>query len=250
MPGNRRSTVAACIPVHPDDVRVAEGMADRIAEETEMMRHTTRKRLVLVAGAVALTFVAATSLAKPHDGRGPHAGKGKGEPHGKGPGSDGTAGVPQGGAKPKGPGKGACDPAVVATLEAALAATCPCAGVDDGTGTVVPWKNHGRYVRCVAHALRDQARAAGVKRRCMRGFVPCAARSTCGKGGAVTCVVTSTGTCTAGACTTDADAACTTDADCVASACAVTNADDCAALGGVAGTGSCCAASPSGAFLD
>jgi hypothetical protein len=103
-------------------------------------------------------------------------------------------------------------------------ATCPCAGPDDGAGGTGAWKNHGQYVRCVAHAVRNAARSLGVKRRCGRGLVPCAARSTCGKDDAVACVV--------------------------GGECSVRRADECTALGGSGGSGSCCTASPSGAFVD
>jgi hypothetical protein len=129
-------------------------------------------------------------------------------------------------------------------------ATCPCAGVDDGTGGTIAWKNHGQYVRCVAHAVKDAVRSAGVKRSCARDLVPCAARSSCGKRNAVTCIVTTTVTCANGACDTPEATPCVTDADCPARACGVTSAARCTELGGAAGTGSCCSASPSGAFLD
>jgi hypothetical protein len=149
------------------------------------------------------------------DGGSTHDSRGKG--HGNG-------GV-QGGGPGNGNGGSAssCD-AAASAIQAFVDMTCPCAGVDDGNGGVTAWKNHGQYVRCVAHAVRDAARSAGVKRRCAKSIVPCAAGSSCGKKNAVTCVV--------------------------ADVCSVTTADKCAAAGGTTGAGSCCSASPSGAFLD
>ena len=184
--------------------------------------------------AAAMVFAAGISLAKSgsghgHHGNGPHA----------------TGGGPHAGG-----GGGACDPAAVADAQVAIAAACPCAGLDDGQGGTTPWRNHGQYVRCVAHATRAQARSAGVKRPCVRGTVACAARSSCGKDGAVACVVPSTGTCVNGTCSNDEELACAVDADCVTHECTVASADHCTMLGGTASSGSCCAASPSGAFLD
>ena len=191
------------------------------------------KESVIAVGAAAFLVLAGVAVAKPHDGS-----------HGHGGGDHGRGGGPHG------PGGPACDPAAVAGVAAAVDAACPCAGRDDGAGGTTPWKNHGQYVRCVAHATRDQLRTAGLKRRCVRGTVPCAAQSTCGKGAAVACVVTATGTCVNAACSNDPETTCAVDDDCTIRTCAVTTADRCAGAGGVAGVGSCCAASPSGAVLD
>jgi hypothetical protein len=138
----------------------------------------------------------------------------------------------------------------MAAILAAVDAACPCAGLDDGAGGTTPWRNHGKYVRCVVRALRAEVRAAGLKRRCVREVVPCAARSTCGKREAVACVVTTPGTCVGGACADDPETLCMTDLDCAVRACRVTSPERCTAAGGVAASGSCCTASPSGAFLD
>jgi hypothetical protein len=127
------------------------------------------------------------------------------------------------GAKGGGSGSASCD-AASSAIQAFVDMTCPCAGVDDGNGGTTAWKNHGQYVRCVSHAVREAARAAGVKRRCAKSMVPCAANSSCGKKNAVACVV--------------------------GTECGVVSADRCAAAGGTATSGSCCSASPSGAFLD
>jgi hypothetical protein len=185
---------------------------------------------VVAAAAVAALLIAGISLAKPHPGRG-HHGNG---PHG---GSGGVHG-------------GACDPMVVADVQAAVDTECTCAGLADGQGGTTPWRNHGQYVRCVGHATRDLAREAGLKRRCVKGLVPCAARSTCGKNGAVACLVASTGTCMNGTCSNDEDRDCMIDDDCTTHDCRVTSAERCTTLQGTPSTGSCCTASPSGAFLE
>jgi hypothetical protein len=164
--------------------------------------------------------------------------------------------------KPESPGGGngggpaACDPAAVEAALADIAATCPCEGRTDETGALVPWKNHGKYVRCVAQATKAAvAESSGaLTRRCLKQSVRCAARSTCGKReGIVNCTFTTSGTCSGGTC--DDGEECATDADCAVSRCSFRpSAEACTASGGVAGLGSCCAptaiGSPSGAFVD
>ena len=169
--------------------------------------------------------------------------------------------------RPENPGNGngngggpaACDAAAVDAAAASIAAACPCEGRTDDTGAVVPWKNHGQYVRCVAKANKAAiAESAGaVSRRCLKSSQRCAARSTCGRAeGFVNCTRTTSSTCVAGAC--GDGSACTTDADCTESSCSFRpSADACTATGGTPGTGSCCApapivppGSPSGAFLE
>ena len=194
---------------------------------------------IIAVGAAVVLIGAGVALAK-HD----HSSQGHGS-HGHG-GGNGTGGNGSG----HGNGGSAACEAASSVIMAFVDATCPCAGVADGNGGTVAWKNHGQYVRCVTHAVREAARTAGVKRRCARGLVPCAARSSCGKNGAVACVVAATGTCTNGACSNDAATPCTTDADCTTRTCSVTSADHCATSGGAASSGSCCTASPSGAFVD
>jgi hypothetical protein len=215
---------------------------------------------MVVVGVAIVAIATGVALAKSHGehGKSGHDSHGHGKQHGKAHDDGGPAGVGDDGTKhgngggpgnSGGHGHGACDGVAASTIGAFVDVTCPCDGVDDGTG-IVPWKNHGQYVRCVSHAVRDAARAAGVKRRCVKNLVPCAARSSCGKRNAVTCLVATTGTCTNGACSNDDDLACATDADCAVTACGVTSAARCDELGGTAGSGSCCTASPSGAFLD
>ena len=70
-----------------------------------------------------------------------------------------------------------CDPvadaADIAAAQAA-AATCDCAAAE----------NHGQHVSCVAHAVKEAALA---NPSCGAAAKKCAARSTCGKPGFVTC---------------------------------------------------------------
>jgi hypothetical protein len=210
---------------------------------------TTWLGAIVAVGAAAVLVGASISLAHGH-GEGHshgHGSHGHGGPHG-GPGTTG-GGHGNGGGHGGGGGNG-CDATASSAVGAFVDATCPCDGPSDGNGGTVAWKNHGQYVRCVAHAVRDAARAGGVKRRCVRALVPCAAQSSCGRKNAVACIVSSVGTCTAGACSNDPEVPCTADADCALHVCAVTSADRCAAVGGSAGSGSCCAASPSGAFVE
>src|SRR5262245_39095389 len=65
------------------------------------------------------------------------------------------------------------DAADVAAARAAIAANCDCAGAT----------NHGQYVKCAT----EQARATLVNQSCRGAVTKCAARSTCGKPGFVTC---------------------------------------------------------------
>ena len=185
---------------------------------------TTWLRTVMAVGMAVTLFGAGVALAK----KGDEHGKGKSHEHGRGSddgGSDESAGKrgPGSGSQGGGSGSSSCD-AASSAIQAFVDTTCPCAGVDDGNGGTTAWKNHGQYVRCVSHAVRDAARSAGVKRRCAKSIMPCAAGSSCGKKNAVACVV--------------------------GDACAVVSADKCTAAGGTASSGSCCSASPSGAFLD
>jgi len=215
------------------------------------MRTAWRGTLLAVSMTIALAASGA-ALAKPHD---EHPGNGHG--HGKSGGDDSRgpnldAGNGMGGGNGMGNGGGnvECDPVVLDAIRATVDETCPCAGTDDGSGGVTPWKNHGKYVRCVSHAVRAELKAAGLKRRCLRGAVPCAAQSACGKRGAEPCITATPDTCVGGACTNDPTTLCVADADCTVLACAVTDPDDCTASGGVVRSESCCFGSPSGAFVD
>src|SRR5437870_5329928 len=123
------------------------------------------------------------------------------------------------------------------SFQSSVSSDCPC---DDPRFT-----NHGRYVSCVAHVVNRLSRDGSIPTNCKGKIKRCAARSTCGKVGRVTCTITSTGTCdtTTGTCTegTSASGTCTSDADCSSTRCHVSTADLCAAAGGAAGQGSCCA---------
>jgi hypothetical protein len=72
-----------------------------------------------------------------------------------------------------------CDPAAepdradIANARDAVLANCDCAGAE----------SHGAYVRCAV----DQIAAVLVNRQCRRKAKECAAKSTCGRPGAVTC---------------------------------------------------------------
>ena len=199
---------------------------------------TSWSGMVLTMGLALALTASGPALAKPHEN--PGHGNGMSGPHGNG-GENGNGGN----------GAGAeCDPLAVDGALAAVDLQCPCAGVDDGAGGVTPWKNHGKYVRCVAHAVRAEVRAAGMKRRCVRGAVPCAAQSACGKKGAVPCVTAVPATCVTGTCSNDPAKACVLDTDCTTLACDVSDPDDCVADGGTVRSESCCFGSPGGAFLD
>src|SRR5262249_52392739 len=132
------------------------------------------------------------------------------------------------------------------SAEAAITEACPCSGP---VGTApTSWGNHGQYVRCVAHATKDAARAAGLKRRCLNTVVRCSARSTCVRlHEVVGWRQSSAGTCGVnGSCTNDPTRTCAVDGDCTVASCMLTMAANCT---GTAGVGSCCSASPSGAFV-
>ena len=87
--------------------------------------------------------------------------------------------------------------------------------------------NHGQHVQCIAHQANAAARTGSLPTYCKGAVTECAARSTCGKPGAVTC--------------------------CISDECEIANdAAECAAQGGSVGSASSCCdacASPSGAFL-
>jgi hypothetical protein len=61
--------------------------------------------------------------------------------------------------------------------KAAIEAACPCSTATD----------HGAYVSCVAQAARQAVGSEASGGVCVGEIVRCAAQSTCGKSGAVTC---------------------------------------------------------------
>jgi hypothetical protein len=119
------------------------------------------------------------------------------------------------------------DAADVARAHAAVAANCDCAGAS----------NHGQYVKCVT----EQANMTLTNPSCKGAVVKCAARSTCGKPGFVTCCRTSAKGVTKCSTKSGADR-CNPPRG--GSACVSTFASCCDAC-----TATGCAASPSGAFL-
>lgn len=130
-----------------------------------------------------------------------------------------------------------CEPARCA-VQAAIAAECPCETAS----------NHGRYVSCVAHVVRQLSADGTIPVNCRGKVTRCAARSTCGKPGFVTCQIP-TSTCAippaapTGTCESDPAVVCTTDLDCGARCKVKASADHCAARGGVVGAASTCCAS-------
>jgi hypothetical protein len=58
-----------------------------------------------------------------------------------------------------------------------LAQLCPCAGP---AGTTVPWKNHGKYVSCVAHVANEFADSDLISETVKDDIVSAAAESSCG----------------------------------------------------------------------
>ena len=69
------------------------------------------------------------------------------------------------------------DEAAVAAARAAADLVCDCAGAE----------NHGDYVSCVADVAKELADSGDLPNNCKGDVVKCAAKSTCGKDGAVTC---------------------------------------------------------------
>ena len=59
-----------------------------------------------------------------------------------------------------------------------IAQLCPCEGP---RGTVMPWRNHGKYTSCVAHAASDFADQALITQTAKDELVSAAAQSSCGQ---------------------------------------------------------------------
>ena len=125
------------------------------------------------------------------------------------------------------------DDAAVAAARVQANADCPCASFD----------NHGQYVKCVKGVAIARADNMTLPKNCKGSVIKCAAKSTCGKPGFVTCCKT-TATGKVKCATKPSAAKCTPPSG--GSAC-------------VSGQSSCCDAclangncvpSPSGAFLD
>lgn len=141
-----------------------------------------------------------------------------------------------------------------ADVGSALAATCPC----DGPGQGKSWKNHGGYVSCVVRYRNALRKAGCLDAEAKRTIASCAARSTCGKAGAVLCCSYDTSaTCNdalpgdataAGVCSSDALTPCDTAVDCVTvngSPRVLRSAEKCTEKGGTpVGGGSVCGGCP------
>ena len=118
-------------------------------------------------------------------------------------------------------------------------------------------QNHGRYVSCVAHAMKKLAKNGDIPKNCKGKIQRCAARSICGKPGFTTCQVPDdVGPCET-PCTADATTTCCADATttcdpaigCIISTkCKIKSSEDrCTAIpGAVLGTATnCCTDCPS-----
>ena len=116
------------------------------------------------------------------------------------------------------------DPDGSKTAAARVSAEQTCAGMNPAMGcTTAP--NHGAYVSCIAHAANDLVTAGTLPKTCKGAVKKCAARSSCGKPGFVTCCLTNPKGATS--CKIKKDAA------------------SCTAKNGTPGTcGSCCDACP------
>ena len=129
-----------------------------------------------------------------------------------------------------------CEPSRCAA-QAAIAAQCPC---PEAT-------NHGQYVSCVAHVVRQLAAQGDVAINCKGKVTRCAARSTCGKPGFVTCQIPTSECVIAegaltGTCADDPTIVCTGDLDCGAKCKVKSSGDRCLQAGGFVGLAtSCCA---------
>lgn len=132
-----------------------------------------------------------------------------------------------------------CAAARCASQEA-INAQCACDNPD--------FTNHGSYVRCVAHVVNTLARDGVIPTNCKGRIRRCAARSTCGKEGFVTCTVVLPGTCdvATGACLEGTLAegltACVTDADCIAGTrCSTKRSAENCPVDAIVSSGTCCA---------
>jgi hypothetical protein len=68
------------------------------------------------------------------------------------------------------------DAVALSDAAAQVASDCDCAAL-----------THGAYVSCALHVARERARAGTLPRQCTGTVARCAARSTCGRPGSVTC---------------------------------------------------------------
>jgi hypothetical protein len=128
-----------------------------------------------------------------------------------------------------------CEPARCA-VQQAITDNCSCDMV----------RNHGQYVKCVTHLVRQLSRDGTVPINCRGKIVRCAARSVCGKPGFVTCQIPVFGSCDAGACSKGEsqlpDGSCTDKTDClVGTKCKIARSvERCEARGGTVGSSPTC----------
>ena len=124
-----------------------------------------------------------------------------------------------------------CNDSRVDSVRASINQDCQCNG------------NHGQYVSCVAHHVRDAVANNQLDVNCKGKVTRCAARSTCGKKtGFMTCAICQPGTCSNGVCD-GSSTTCTDSSTCppVVTHCSTKSSSDlCTAKGGNPGTGSCC----------
>ena len=137
-------------------------------------------------------------------------------------------------------------------MAVAVVTECPCEGQAVAEDETPAWRNHGRYVRCVAKYAKRLRRSDCLTREAQRLLKRCAARSTCGKAGRVLCCTSKADMCSDptpdgladGVCDNDPEVACDTNADCTTTKARITRSEDaCLARGGeVDGEGSVCTA--------
>jgi len=106
-------------------------------------------------------------------------------------------------------------------------------------------RNHGQYVKCVGKVIRELTAANPQFKNCRGKLVRCAARSTCGKEGFVTCNRVELGVCEPVllVCSEPVGQVCATNGDCVISSRCSTkrSAESCTDRGGIVGdTPTCC----------
>ncbi len=56
-----------------------------------------------------------------------------------------------------------------ADVSAAVEAECPCDGTTAADGSVTPWRNHGRYVRCARQFVKKLEKSGEVFLKVIRG---------------------------------------------------------------------------------
>ena len=114
---------------------------------------------------------------------------------------------------------------------------CPCEGN----------RNHGQYVKCVGQVIRELTKANPEFKNCRGKMVRCAARSTCGKDGFVTCNRVELGVCDPAllTCSEPVGQACATNDDCIISSRCSTkrSAESCTDHGGIVGLSPTCCSS-------